>query len=103
MLILECVETKKKLRGGGGEGAGGWNGRMARMGYYPFSGLYHDRESPSRQGFLSLVSQQAIPCHDRARRLGTRPGRCARGKPAWAVGTRTRNTRTTETHNPVSR
>ena len=45
MLILECVETKKK--GGGGGGVWGWNGRMARMGYCPFSGLYHDRESLS--------------------------------------------------------
>ena len=54
------------------------------MGCCPFSGLCRDRESLSRQGFLSLVSRQAIPCHDRAHRLGTRPGRCAHDMPAWA-------------------
>ena len=97
MLILECVETKKK---GGVEWQDGQNGLLPIF------------WSLSQQGFLSLVSRQAIPCRDRARRLGTRPGRCARGRPAWVVGTRTRdraaharqsNARTTETRDPMSR
>ena len=76
MLNLECVQpTRKKNKIKGGWSAGGQNGLL------PIMRPRSRQRSMLRQGFLGVVSRQAVPCRDRLHRPGTRSSLCAREKP----------------------
>ena len=60
MLYLRRLGEERKK-----QGKMELDGRMARMGYYPFSGLCRNKESLSQQGSLGVVLRRAFPCHDR--------------------------------------
>ena len=76
MLILECVEPIRKIKGSWS--AGGQNGLLPIV------------RPQSRQGFLGTMSLQVVPYLDKVSRPGTRPCMGARDKPARAARTRTR-------------